>query len=107
MAFIVPIALACVLLTLAFFWLKGPKGIPPGPLLPLPLLRILPTSICFGLEDLEAIEAVRKKYGNNFSLHMGNRRVIFISNYEDVMGTFAREFASRPMESLIGWRDVK
>jgi len=107
MAFVVPFALTFVLFILTYFWLRGPKGIPPGPLLPLPLLQLLPTSVCFRLKDLEAIEAIRKQYGNNFSLHMGDRRVIFISNYNDVMDTFAREFASRPMESLVGWRDVK
>ena len=73
--------LAVVHLYLRF---RVPKGLPPGPFLPLPILRRLPFSGYFGLTPLEAFDELRKKHGDLFSVHLGHKRVVMMCDYKQV-----------------------
>ena len=78
---------------------------PPGPFIPVPVLTKLPWSEYFGMSPLTLFKALRKEYGNTFSVHLGHRRVVMMSAYEDVRGIFAKKINKRPEEIVNHWRD--
>lgn len=87
--------------------LRMPKNFPPGPFLPLPLLKLLPWSRYYGMSELQMFRQLRKDYGDTFSAHIGYRRVIMMSDYETVKEVFAKKVTKRPEEIVNHWRDGK
>ena len=82
-----------VLLAIGFFsvyifkWLIDRQFQPPGPpeqLLPLPILRHLWWSEFYGKNDMEIIIELEKRYDGIFSVHLGYRKVVIISDFEKV-----------------------
>ena len=63
-------------------WLQTNKSLPPGPILPLPILRRLFWSEFYKKNDLEIICALEKKYHGVFSVHLGYRKAVLISDFE-------------------------
>ena len=65
-------------------WLQTNKSLPPGPILPLPILRRLFWSEFYKKNDLEIICALEKKYNGVFSVHLGYRKAVLVSDFEKV-----------------------
>ena len=60
------------------------KTLPPGPLLPIPILRWLPWTEFYGKNDMEIILSLEKKYKGVFNVHLRYRRVVMMSDFEKV-----------------------
>ena len=71
-----------------FKWLFDRRFLPPGPLLPLPILRHLWWSEFYGKNDMEIIIELEKRYDGIFSVHVGYREVVIISDFEKVQVIF-------------------
>ncbi|KAH6928519.1 hypothetical protein HPB50_016856 [Hyalomma asiaticum] len=70
------------------------KDLPPGPY-GLPLLGYLLSMP----RDHHGVEALRKKYGNVFGLHLGSRYVVFLCNFNSVKEAFSQDaLLNRPEE---------
>ena len=65
-------------------WLQIYKSFPPGPFLPLPTLRHLFLSEFYRKNDLEIICELEKKYNGVFSVHLGYRKIVLMSDFEKV-----------------------
>ena len=82
-----PIFLAVVLITvLATRWYRHLLRLPPGPILPLPLLRRIWFSKFYQKTNMEVFLALEKEYGQGgmFSAHIGRRRVVVMTDYAKV-----------------------
>ena len=61
------------------------RALPPGPILPLPILRRLWWSRFYGKNEMEIILTLRKEYdGGIFSVNLGYRRVTIMSDFDKV-----------------------
>lgn len=70
------------------------KDLPPGPY-GLPLLGYLLSMP----RDHHGVEALRKKYGNVFGLHLGSRYVVFLCDFNSVKEAFSQDaLLNRPEE---------
>ena len=66
-------------------WVSHLRALPPGPFLPLPILR----GFCFwskfyGKSNIDIILDLEKEYGGIFTVNTGNRRVVIISDIDKV-----------------------
>ena len=66
-------------------WVSHLRALPPGPLLPLPILR----GFCFwssfyGKSDIDIILALEREYGGVFAVNTGSRRMVIISDIDKV-----------------------
>ena len=81
------IFLAIVLIViLATRWYQRLLRLPPGPVLPLPLLKRIWFSKYYQKTNIEVFLALEKEYGQGgmFSAHIGSRRVVVITDYAKV-----------------------
>ena len=70
---------------LALKWVSNYRALPPGPFLPLPILR----NYCFwsnhyGKSYIDIILVLEKEYGGIFTVNTGNRRAVIISDIDTV-----------------------
>ena len=86
-----------VILVHVFLSFRVTPGLPPGPFLPLPVLRHLPFSGYCGMTAIEAFDELRRQYGDMFSVHLGHRRVVMMCNFEKVRinCAFSSQFPGR------------
>lgn len=84
-----------VLLTLCYWYLQVPKGIPPGPL-GLPIIGYIPF---IGEKPHKTFSKLSQRYGPVFRIYMGNKLTIILNDYESVKETFVQQadvFSGRP-----------
>ena len=78
-------ALTIVILSLLLLrWFGHVRTLPPGPVLPLKILRRLWWSKFYGKNDMEIILALEKQYEGIFSINIGYKRVIMMSDFDKV-----------------------
>ena len=66
-------------------WFVHLRALPPGPILPLPILRHLWWSRFYRKNDMDIILTLRREYeGGIFSVNLGYRRVTIMSDFEKV-----------------------
>ena len=65
-------------------WAARLHGLPPGPILPLQILRHLWWSKFYGKSDVEIIRALQKEHGGIFSVDIGYTRAIVMSDFDKV-----------------------
>lgn len=66
-------------------WKQRLEGLPPGP----PRIPILGSTALFSSSDLaEVLSQLRKRYGDVFSLYVGNKMLIFINGYKNFKEAF-------------------
>ena len=70
---------------LALKWVSYYRALPPGPFLPLPILR----GLCFwskyyGKSPIDIILALEKEYGGIFTVNTGKSRAVIISDVDKV-----------------------
>ncbi len=104
---LVPVFLLLSLVILLHFKWKVPKGFPPGPLLPMPILCNLPFTRYWGMNRLAVFEDLRVRYGDLFSVHLGHRRVVMMTRLEQAQEVFAKKINLRPEEIVNNWRDKR
>ena len=83
----VPLVLALTLITIfATRWLLHLRSLPPGPILPLTILRRLWWSKFYGKSNMEIFLTLNEDYGDKgmFSVHIGRRRVIVMTDFDKV-----------------------
>ena len=83
----VPLVLALTLITIfATRWLLYLRSLPPGPILPLTILRHLWWSKFYGKSNMEIFLTLNEDYGDKgmFSAHIGRRRVIVMTDFDKV-----------------------
>ena len=82
----ISLLLLVAIITILFIkWAINLRSLPPGPILPLPVLRRL----CFwsdyyGKNDIDIILGLEKEYGATFSVNTGYRRVAIMSDIDKV-----------------------
>ncbi len=81
-------ALILVGLVLIYLRFRIPRGMPPGPFLPLPVLRVLPFSRYYRLTAIEAFDELRRRHGDIFSVHLGHKRVVIMCDFDQVQIIF-------------------
>ncbi len=96
-------AVAILLHSLFVVFIKVPKDFPPGPWLPLPILCILPFGRYWGMNRLAVFRDLRVRYGDLYTVHLGHKRIVMMTNLEQVQTVFARKINKRPEDS--GWKD--
>ena len=78
-------ALTIVILSLLLLkWIVHLRALPPGPVLPLKILQRLWWSKFYGKNDMEIILALEKQYEGIFSINIGYKRVIIMSDFDKV-----------------------
>ena len=65
-------------------WAARLHELPPGPILPLQILRHLWLSKFYGKSDVEIIRGLEKEYGSIFSVNIGYTRAIVMSDFDKV-----------------------
>ena len=65
-------------------WAARLRELPPGPILPLQILRQLWWSKFYGISDVEIIRTLQKEYGGIFSVNIGYTRAIVMSDFDRV-----------------------
>ncbi len=75
------------------------RNLPPGPVLPLPILAFLT-----GLSPLTLLESFASKYGGLFSVNLGHKNVIVLTNIDEIKRYF-KFFPKRPNEVVNEWRN--
>ncbi|XP_029650979.1 cytochrome P450 2J5-like [Octopus sinensis] len=66
-------------------WKQRLEGLPPGP----PRIPIVGSTVLFSSSDLaEVLAQLRKRYGDIFSLHVGNKMLIFLNGYNNFKEAF-------------------
>ena len=60
------------------------RELPPGPILPLQILRHLWWSKFYGKSDVEIIRTLQKEYGGIFSVNIGYTIAIVMSDFDKV-----------------------
>ena len=65
-------------------WAARLRELPPGPILPLQILRHLWWSKFFGKSDVEIIRTLQKEYEGIFSVNIGYTRAIVMSDFDKV-----------------------
>ncbi|XP_041346850.1 cytochrome P450 2J4-like [Gigantopelta aegis] len=81
-----------------FVWTctRRPRGIPPGPLITIPILGHL---LQIGANPIKSFQKMRKQYGDVFSVYIGNRLVVVINGLENLKEAFVIKgdvFTARP-----------
>ncbi|PVD29097.1 hypothetical protein C0Q70_11694 [Pomacea canaliculata] len=90
------IALGVGVLSLWWFSVRRPAGVPPGPWLAVPLLGHL---LLMKKDSREQFAAWRRQYGDVFSLYLGSRLVVVLNGYKvikDALVKNADAFSDRP-----------
>ena len=78
-------ALTIVILSLLLLkWIVHLRTLPPGPVLPLKILQRLWWSKFYGKNEMEIILALEKQYEGIFSINIGYKRVIIMSDFDKV-----------------------
>ena len=78
-------ALTIVILSLLLLkWIVHLRALPPGPVLPLKILQCLWWSKFYGKNEMEIILALEKEYEGIFSINIGYKRVIMMSDFDKV-----------------------
>ena len=78
-------ALTIVILSLLLLkWIVHLRALPPGPVLPLKILQRLWWSKFYGKDEMEIILALEKEYEGIFSINIGYKRVIIMSDFDKV-----------------------
>ena len=65
-------------------WFAHLRALPPGPVLPTPILRCLWWSRFYRKNDMDIILALEKEYGGIFTVNLGYRRVAIMSDFDTV-----------------------
>ena len=65
-------------------WAAHLRELPPGPILPLQILRHVCWSKFYGKSDVEIIRTLQKEYGGIFSVNIGYTRAIVMSDFDKV-----------------------
>lgn len=81
--------------------IRKPKGIPPGPLLTLPVIGDLPLLLGGGIR--KTFSMLRQKHGNIFSFYLGKELVVVINGYDLIHKAAVKNgsvFSDRPNELL-------
>ena len=73
-----------ILAILLLRWAARLRELPPGPVLPLHILRHLWWSKFYGKSDVEIIRTLQKEYGGIFSVNIGYTRAIVMSDFDKV-----------------------
>ena len=60
------------------------RALPPGPLIPLQILRRLRWSRFYGKSDIDIILGLKEEYGSTFSVISGYRKVVIMSDIDKV-----------------------
>ena len=60
------------------------RALPPGPLIPLQILRRLRWSRFYGKSDIDIILGLKEEYGSTFSVISGYRKVVIMSDIDQV-----------------------
>ena len=63
-------------------WMARLRSLPPGPILPLMILRHLWWSKFYGKNDMEIILTLKEEYGGIFSVDIGYKRVVIMSDFD-------------------------
>ena len=87
---------------LALQWVSYYRALPPGPCLPLPILR----NYCFwsnhyGKSYIDIILALEKEYGGIFTVNTGNRRAVIISDIDTVHVSYSLHTCSKANLGLL------
>lgn len=91
--------LLTVLLLVAYWYVGGPKNLPPGSA-GLPVVGYLPF-----MDKLSYLtfDKLSRKYGNVFHLYFGNRLVVVLNDYSSIHEAFVRNadvFSGRPHDNV-------
>ena len=78
------ILVAAVVTILILKWVAYLRALPPGPILPLPVLRRMWWSKFYGKNDVDIILGLEKEYGGTFSVNTGSRRAVIMSDIDKV-----------------------
>jgi len=92
-----------LLTILLWRWFSALKSFPPGPIVPLPILRKLPWSEFYGKTDLDIILALEDRYDGVYNVHLGNKRVVIMSDFDKVQNIFAKKINRRPVDDLVSY----
>ena len=84
---------------LTYICFRKPAGIPPGPLLTIPVLGDLPQFAVAKGDVIGTLRKLRKKHGNIYSIYMGRQLAIIVNGYGMIHNVAAQaglQFCGRP-----------
>ena len=99
------VLLLLVVLLVISYWIRAPRNLPPGPI-GWPLLGCIPNLGLMkhrtGLESHEIFSQFSKRYGDVFSLYMGQRLVVVLNSYAAIKEAFNNPaLLGRPQSAIL------